>query len=72
MKYYIKELLSSEKNLDDHVDLDVKECGTMQEVVELINSMTKKGFELKARKENKDYNKLNFVNLYFKPAKKKK
>ena len=69
MKYILKELLRGPKLLDDSRKMETRECSSMEEAVKLISEMEKKGFDLKARQEKRDYEKIAWVELYFEKAK---
>ena len=65
MKYVIKELLRGPELLDDSRNIEIRECNTMDDAINLIKEMEGKGFELRTRKEKRDYDKIMMVELYF-------
>ena len=65
MKYIVKELLHGVENTDDSRDIEIRECANATEATKLLKEMEDKGFELKLKRDKKDYKKIIQVELFF-------
>lgn len=70
MKYLVKELFYGPERLDDTRDVEIRECVNAFEAKRLVDEYIDKGFELKLKRQKKDYDKIISVELFFERKKK--
>jgi hypothetical protein len=65
MKYKAIELLDGPEILDNSRDIELRECNNAKEATSFVKEVEDKGFELKIKRQKKDYEKVILVELFF-------
>jgi hypothetical protein len=70
MKYMAKELLSGQELLDNCRDIELRECNNAEDASKFTKEVENRGFELRLKRQKKDYNKIVLIELFFERKKK--
>jgi len=65
MKYIARELLQGVENVHAYKDLEIRECSNAFAAKNFVDELLSKNYELRLKRQKKDYDTIVQVELYF-------